>query len=89
MSLGFHFISVEILICEVTNFIVLNFFHWEVHLGKSTSFFCIHRISNETLIYVILNVTRKFLISFKSEEGLFVKIGLFFFRPYRSIARNP
>ena len=28
---------------------------------------------------MILNVTRKFLISFKSEEGLFVKIGLLFF----------
>ena len=54
MSLGFHFISVEILICEVTNFIVLNFFHWEVHLGKSTSFFffVLTGAQPETLRYV-------------------------------------
>lgn len=50
MSLGFHFISVEILICEVTNFISFK------------------------------------LLSF---GGPFVKIGLLFFRPYRSTARNP
>lgn len=53
MSLGFHFISVEILICEVTNFISFKLLSFGGPFGKiDLFFFVLTDTQPETLKYV-------------------------------------